>query len=252
MSRYAKKSSAGLLNSMQSRATDQPFDLMKTLSNGALPPEMMGLGYKAGGSSGFSSVAHRAIQEKRLSNMVNDTTSDQIIWTVADARGKVTTPFEFNGKIYRPDKEGRVRIADNGKVALTKRIKDFRRQRVDKLMEIAMLGDEICQYIFGLSPGEWDAMTAKNGMPRDMPEDEMDSDLLEKKCSIRYIESLPPSLTQTQSIAKLRKIVEFYSESVNLEGLSDLADFNENIREGDNTIREGDISGPLPPQPVNP
>jgi hypothetical protein len=121
------------------------------------------------------------------------------------------------------------------------KIKAYRTRRVDELMDYAMMGDDMASYIFGVPRDKWLSYCSAGGGPSDL---RMHSDLKGLDCSIDYIESLPPSLTQTQSIAKLRKLVEYFEKNVNIEGLSDVADAMQNMRDGHNNPNDLSGNGP--------
>ena len=92
-----------------------------------------------------------------IDNLINDGVSDQVSFIVKDANGKVKTPFKLHGVLYRPDENGEVRIADEGRVETIRRIKAFKRERVDNIMNMVMDGDDIASYIFGVSPATWES-----------------------------------------------------------------------------------------------
>ncbi len=218
---------------LQSKANvGQGYDIMNLYNGGLVPKEFLGLGYESGGSSAFANVAHNVEQARRLENIAKNSISDEVLMSVSLKNKKVSQPFEMHGKIYRPDKDGNVRITDKGKIETAKMIKEYQRKVVDDLMDIAMLGDDVCQYVFGLSEGQWKNLTGKHDT-EDMSMG-LSKELNNLDCSIRHIESLPPSLTQTQAIAKLRMIVGHHATSVNLEGITDNRDTTRNIKDGHN------------------
>lgn len=212
--------------------TGNGFDLMKAYQGGLVPKEFLGLGYESGGNSTFSNVAHNLQQAKRLENIASNTVADEVTFAVNLKDKKVNQPFEMNGKIYRPNKDGVVRITDKGKIDTIMKIKEYQRQVVDKLMDYAMLGDDICQYMFGMKQAAWEAITKPTNTAN--ADYGLSAELNNLDCSIQHIESLPPSMAQTQCIAKLRKIVEHHATSVNLEGITTHSDTTKNIRDGHN------------------
>lgn len=220
-------------NTLQSKATmGQGYDVMSAYKGGLVPKEYLGLGYASGGNSVFSNVAHNVEQARRLENIQKNSISDEVSLAIKLKGKGVNQPFEMNGKIYRPDKDGNVRITDKGKIDTVMEIKRYQRKVVDDLMDYAMLGDDVCQYIFGLTETQWDNLTKKNTAAN--AEYGLSAELNNLDCSIQHIESLPPSLTQTQAIAKLRKIVEYHASSVNIEGITTHSDAKKNISDGHN------------------
>ena len=226
------------------------MDLMGYMKRGAVPPELLGVhGNKHGGSQ-FSSIAHTAEQQQKFLNLANNSVDDEIIFQVmgTDATGKKvpkTNPFEFGGKILKPDEKGFVRITDKGRVDMTAKIAAYRRKRTNDLMEIVRLGDDIAQYVFGISAEKWKKLCAKEALKSGSNETKallqamnMHKDLGDLECSVEFINSLPPSLTQTQAIAKLRKIVEYYEKNVNMEEISTIADELRNMNDGHNVVKE--------------
>lgn len=229
---------------LQSRAqSGQGFNILGMYNGGLVPNEFLGLGYNSGGSSLFSNVAHNVEQAKRLENIANNGVSDEVQLAVKLKDKNVVQPFQMNGKVYRPDKNGVVRITDKGKIDTAMKIKKYQEKIVDDLMDYALLGDDVCMYMFGLTSTEWFNLCAK----RDSENNEMNlsKDLNNVDCSIRYIESLPPSLQQTQSISKLRAIVKHHASSVNLEGITTHDDTSRNIRDGHNNPSRLDDTNPL-------
>ena len=214
------------------------FSVGQYMAKGAVPPELLGLG----GQGGFSGIAHSGETLKRLDNLVNSGVDDEIIMSFAtrDEKGNIvpkTTPFMWEGKQMRPDANGNVRITDQGKIDLATKISLYRKVRTNKLMGHVRLGDDIASYIFGLPYEHWMALCAKDSklIPEEM---KMHADLAKLECSVEYINSLPPSLTQTQAIAKLRKIVEFYEKNVNIEALSSVPDALSNMKDGHNVYNK--------------
>jgi len=227
-----------------------PWNLMEYMKRGAVPPELLGVhGNKHGGSQ-FSSIAHTAEQQQKFLNLANNSVDDEVIFQVmgTDAKGnKVpkTNPFEFGGKILKPDEKGFVRITDKGRVDMTAKIAAYRRKRTNDLMEIVRLGGGIAQYVFGISKEKWGKLCARealksgdNDTKKLLNAMNMRKDLGDLECSVEFINSLPPSLTQTQSIAKLRKIVEYYEKNVNMEEISTIADELRNMNDGRNVVKE--------------
>lgn len=226
-------SSNDLKTKLQGKAQDGVgYDFLSVFKGGLVPKEFLGLGYESGGNSVFSNVAHNLEQARRLDNIKNNGVSDEVKIAVSLKDKKVNQPFEMHGKIYRPDKDGNVRITDRGKIETVKKIKEYQREEVDSLMEYAMLGDDVCQYLFGISKANWDTITKATNAVNAVYG--LSAELNNLNCSIEHIESLPPSLTQTQSIAKLRKIVEHHASSVNLEGITTETDAKKNIKDGHN------------------
>ena len=219
------------------------IDLMEFMKRGAVPPELLGVhGNKHGGSQ-FSSIAHTAEQQQKFLNLANNSVDDEIIFQVmgTDAKGnKVpkTNPFEFGGKILKPDDRGFVRITDKGRVDMTAKIAAYRKKRTNDLMEIVRLGDDIAQYVFGISADDWTDMCAKGALTAGNLPVKMHKDLGDLECSVEFINSLPPSLSQTQAVAKLRKIVEYYEKNVNMEEISTIADELRNMNDGHNVVKE--------------
>ncbi len=213
------------------------FNLQGYMARGSVPDELLGLNYPAHGSSAFSHVAHRHEQMRRLDNLVNNSATTQLKFQVMDENGIVTTPFPMNGKIYRPDKDGYVRVSDKGRIDMASKIRAHRRQKTKKIVDMCRDGDDICAYIFGYSEDQWKAICQMKGPKlRSMfPGMVIDDKLADMDCSIEYIESLPPlSITQTQSIAKLTKICEYLADTVNIEGLTTTEDELSNMKDGHN------------------
>lgn len=125
-------------------------------------------------------------------------------------------PFQMNGKIYTPDKNGNVRVINKGVLDTLMAMREHERKAVDKLMGYAMAGDDICQFMFGLTASEWENLTKATNETN--AEYNLSEELNNVDCSIKHIRSLlPSSLNQKQSIAKLRKIVEHHASSVSIE-----------------------------------
>lgn len=204
----------------------------KIFNGGSIPPHLLGLTGLGHGNSGWSAVAHETQQLKQIDNLINDSVSDELVFNVKNKDGSArTTAFPLFGKVMKPDKDGDVRITDTGKLALAKQIADYRKAETNKLLEYVRLGDDIACYIFGVDYDTWKAWTKKDGCPDGC---NMDDSLKVLQCNIEYIESLPPSLTQTQSVAKLRKIVQHLEKNVNMEVLSSLGDVASNMKDGHN------------------
>lgn len=216
------------------------FNLQGYMARGSVPDELLGLDIPARGSSAFSQVAHRQEQMRRLDNLVNNSATTQLKFQVMDENGIVTTPFPMNGKVYRPDEHGYVRVADKGRIDMAAKIRNHRRQRTKQIVNMCRDGDDICAYIFGYSEDEWKKICKLKGPKlRDMFKGMViDDKLADMDCSIEYIESLPPlSITQTQAIAKLTKICEYLADTVNIEGLTTTEDELSNMKDGHNTMK---------------
>ena len=219
-------------------------DIGEYMARGAVPDYLLGVTGKKYGSQ-FGAAAHTAEQMNRLDKMVNNSVDDELVFSVGsrDATGKVvpkTAPFEFGGKVLRPNEKGLIRITDQGKIDVVTQIAEYRKKRTNDLMEKVRLGDDVAAYIFGLGNDEWAGMCKANGaLPSGL---KMHDDLKKLDCSVEYINSLPPSLTQTQSVAKLRKIVEFYEKNVNIEHLSSIAETQSNMNDGHNVLDVKDAS----------
>lgn len=206
-----------------------PVKLNTFMERGAIPEEFLGVTKKEYGSN-FGAVAHGVEQKNRMNRLLNNGVDDEIYFVVStrDAEGKIvqkTDAVRIGDKTYHPNERGMIRITDQAKVDMLAEIAAYRKQRTDKLMDIVRLGDDIAQYVLGLSKKQWDDMCKANGtLPVGLT---IHKDLLKVDCSLEYINSLPPSMTQTQSVAKLRKIVEFYEKNVNLENLSTVSEKKE-------------------------
>jgi hypothetical protein len=216
----------------------------KIFNGGSIPPHLLGINGLGHGNSGWSAVAHETQQLKQIDNLINDSVSDELVFNVKNKDGSArTTAFPLFGKVMKPDAKGDVRITDTGKLAFAKQIADYRKAETNKLMEYVRLGDDIACYIFGVNPeNEWKAWTAKGGCPDGC---NMDPTLRELQCNVEYIDSLPPSLTQTQSVAKLRKIVQHLERNVNMEVLSSLGDVASNMKDGHNNPTTLSNHGPF-------
>ena len=216
------------------------FNLQGYMARGSVPDDLLGLNIPPHGSSAFSQVAHRQEQMRRLDNLINNSVTTQLKFQVMDENGVVTTPFPMNGNIYRPDKDGYVRIADQGRIDLAKNIRKHRRNITKKIVDMCRDGDDICAYIFGYTEKEWKNICQMKGpaLRKMYPGMVIDDKLAEMDCSIEYIESLPPlSITQTQAIAKLTKICEYLADTVNIEGLTTTEDELSNMKDGHNTLK---------------
>jgi hypothetical protein len=207
------------------------LNMAPMLNRGVLPKKYYGVNYEAGGSSSWSKVAHRVEQMKQMDNFMNNGVSDVIEFMARDNNGIVTVPFEHNGKLMRPGPDGWVRIADKGKLDELAEIKKFQRDLIDELMEYAMDGDEECCYMFGVPWDQWIGYCQPRGCPAGC---NMDDTLKILNCTWEYIDSLPPSLTQNQSVAKRRKLVGHFAKNVNLEHLTTIADEMKNMKDGHN------------------
>ena len=217
------------------------FNLQGYMARGSVPDDLLGLNIPPHGSSAFSQVAHRQEQMRRLDNLINNSVTTQLKFQVMDENGVVTTPFPMNGNIYRPDKDGYVRIADQGRIDLAKKIRNHRRERTKKIVNMCRDGDDVCAYIFGYTETEWKKICQMKGpgLRKMYPGMVIDDKLADMDCSIEYIESLPPlSITQTQSIAKLTKICEYLADTVNIEGLTTTEDEMSNMKDGHNTLKD--------------
>lgn len=224
------------------RGASTEFNLLKMMQQGAVPPSLLGLNMPKHGSSAFSNVAHQVQQMKAVDNLLNNGVDDQLEFLVRNKKGDaITTPFHFGGQDYRPDENGVVRLTDQANINMAMKIKKYRIKRVDDMMDIAMMGDDMASYVFGVPFDQWIEECNSGGSPRGV---NMHDDLRRLDCTIEYIESLPPSITQTQSIAKLRKIVEHYEKNVNIEGLSDIADSAKNMKDGHNNPNDLSGNGP--------
>ena len=164
------------------------FNLQGYMARGSVPDDLLGLNIPANGSSAFSKVAHRQEQLRRLDNLVNNSVTTQLKFQVMDENGVVTTPFPMNGNIYRPDKDGYVRIADKGRIDMASKIREHRRRRTKQIVDMCRDGDDICAYIFGYTEKEWEAICKMKGpalrkLYKGMV---IDDKLAEMDCSIQY------------------------------------------------------------------
>lgn len=216
----------------QSKTENQGLSISDYMSRGAVPPELLGVH----GNGGFSSIAHRVKQLKEIDNLVNNGVSDELHFKVSDKNGDVKTPFMFQGKLMRPDANGVVRITDTGKIAMAHKIDAYRKERTKKVMETVRLGDDIACYLFGISEANWKKLCGPNVTDADLTAYgiKMHADLKKLDCTVEYIESLPPSLTQTQSIAKLNKICQALEKNVNEDDLTTISDAMSNMKDGHN------------------
>ena len=216
----------------QSRAVEKGLNVSEYMAKGAVPPELLGIH----GNGGFSAIAHRSQQLKEIDNLVNNAVSDELYFTVRDKNGVVTTPFMHNGQLMRPNAKGEVRITDKGKIQLAMKIDAYRKKRVDDIMEKVRLGDDIACYLFGISLSNWQTLCSKTVTKGilDSYGIKMHPDLMKLDCTIEYIESLPPSLTQTQSVSKLWRICEAFEKNVNQDDLTTLSDTMKNMKDGHN------------------
>jgi hypothetical protein len=217
-----------------SAKTGNGMNIGEYMARGAIPKELLGITGKAYGSQ-FGAAAHSAEQLNRIDRMVNNSVDDEMVFTVKGRDGKAkTAPFEFGGTVVRPDKDGNVRITDQGKIDIIRQIDAHRKQRTNEIMEIVRLGDDIASYVFGMDPTTWENYCKVNGpVPAGV---KMHDDLKKLDCTVAYINSLPPSLTQTQSVAKLRKLTEHFEKNVNIENLSSVADAKSNMSDGHNVL----------------
>jgi hypothetical protein len=207
------------------------YDLAKQIATQHVPKEMYGLGYDSHGSAPLAGLAHRGEQLKRMANITNDGVSDTVGFMAMDKNGKVTTPFMMSGELMRPDKNGVVRITDKAKVDQAKYLKKYHNDRIDSLMAYALVSDDLSSYIFGVDLERWKSEAVTGGCPVGC---DMHPDMVKLDCTIDKIESMPPSIAQTQAISKLRKMVGWYERNVNLQGLTNNEDFKSNIKDGHN------------------
>lgn len=200
------------------------------MERGAVPDKLFGVPDKRY-QSHFGAVAHGTEQKKRFSNLLNNGIDDEVFFQVhtrnenGDLVAK-TDAVKMGDKTYHPDEKGIVRITDQAKIDMFLEIDKYRRERTDKLMDICRLGDDIAAYVFGMSEENWKEM-CRGTNPVLPPGLNMHEDLKKLDCTLEYINSLPPSMTQTQSVAKLRKIVEYFEKNVNIEGLSTVSENKE-------------------------
>jgi hypothetical protein len=131
----------------------------------------------------------------------------------------------------RPDEKGVVRITDKAKVDQAKSLKKYHNDRIDALMAYALVSDKLSSYIFGVDLERWKSEAVAGGCPEGC---DMHPDMVKLDCTIDKIESMPPSIAQTQAISKLRKMVGWYQKNVNLQGLTNQEDFKKNIKDGHN------------------
>jgi hypothetical protein len=192
---------------------------------------MYGLGYANHGESFAAPWAHRGEQFKRAANVTNDGVSDTVGFMALDKNGIITTPFPMNGEVMRPDAKGIVRITDKTKADQAKYLKKFHNDRIDSLMAYALVSDDLSSYIFGVPLKDWQTQAGPNGCPEGCY---MSDKMKELDCRVDTIESMPPSIAQTQAISKLRKMVGWYQKNVNLQGLTNNEDFKSNIKDGHN------------------
>jgi hypothetical protein len=203
-------------------------------SRGIVKPEYLGAGMPAGGNSIFSKAAHRVQRLQRIDNLVNDGVANRLKLTLGDESGEYNTPYELAGKWLKPNANGEVFIVDHGKIKLRLEQKAYEVQQIDDLTEIALGGDDICAYMFGLKLEDWKDYCKADNIPPDMDKEMIDDTLAKLNCSIQYINSLGPSILQSQSIAKLRLICQHYWPSVNMDEITTLADMSRNMRDGHN------------------
>lgn len=213
---------------------------------GSLPPELSGMNQKQYGSSMFSSVAHQHLIRKAQNNLLNDETSSEVIVTVSNGTGgPITGPVKIGGKDYYANAKGEIRITDEAKVNMALKIKEHQKKRVNKIMEMIKGGDEIAAYLFGMPLEDWKKTCASNVDPAtDKPY--TDPELGKLNCTIENIESMMPSLTQSQHITKLRRLVAFYEPNVNMDGLSTLSETEANAKDGHNVELSYDDGAPAP------
>jgi hypothetical protein len=134
-------------------------------------------------------------------------------------------------EVMRPDAKGIVRITDKTKADQAKYLKKFHNDRIDSLMAYALVSDDLSSYIFGVPLTDWQTQAGPNGCPEGC---NMSDEMKKLDCRVDTIESMPPSIAQTQAIAKLRKMVGWYQKNVNLQGLTNNEDFKSNIKDGHN------------------
>ena len=218
-----------------STAQETKIDMSKAYNGGSLPDHLLGLDGPAGGTSSFAHLAHDVQRRRAVENMLNDGVEDDVTFEVKSGGKPIIGAFKLGGKTYHSNEKGIVRITDEGKINRVLQIKQYRADRVDALMDRVLLGGtEICTYMFGVDAATWKRVCGKAMTAQDIADYDMDDELAKLNCNIEYIQSLPPSMTQTQSVAKLRKIVAHYERNVNIEGLTSAEDFNRNIRDGHN------------------
>jgi hypothetical protein len=208
------------------------LDIASLMSSGVMPKHWYGLDYSAGGPAAFAKIAHRNQQLKQIDNMTKNGVSDQLVFSVKDMNGVVTTPFELFGHIYKPDANGEVRIADQGKIDEYVEIKKYQRAIVDDLMDECSEGDEICSYMFGVPLEQWLKFCRPDG---DVPKGcNMSKEMRKLDCTFDHIDGLPPCLEQAQCTSKLRKLVSYFAKNVNLDGLTNRLDARKNMKDGHN------------------
>jgi hypothetical protein len=211
-------------------STDTSLNMARVLSSGLVPEKYLGMDY---GGNGLQKIAHRQQQLKQIDNLVHDGVSDQLTLTIEDNNGLVTTPFKLFGETMRPDKHGKVRITDEGKLDQLHEIEVFQIREVDKLMKYAQIGDEACSYLFGVPLKTWLGYCRPKGCPTGCY---MSDELKALDCTKQHIRGMLPSLTQAQCIYKLRTLVEFFAPNVNKIHLSTIGDKMKNMKDGHNII----------------
>lgn len=226
---------------MFSTADTSQMSIGSKLMQGGVPPSLLGL--QNHGGSAFAGIAHRTEAMKRFQNLVDNGVDQEVFLTVeAMVNGKkepVSTPFMFNGKEYVPNSDGKVRIANSTNVKLAKEIRDYQEDKTDKIMELCILGDDIAPYVLGLTSNAWIAMCSSGGKP--VADTRIwSADMLAEDCRIEIIESLVDgSISQTKALSKLRKIVKFYLNNVNLEDFDSVAERKGEMSTGKNNPTVG-------------
>jgi hypothetical protein len=246
------------LKSVTERGTVQhKLDPFNILSGGSVPEEYMGLNLPHGGSSMFAGIAHQAQQLKAVDNLLGGAVTDQLKFVVYGPNNEpITTAFKMGGKTWKPNGKGENYMVDKGRLDMNNKIKAYRKRRTDDLMEkYVMDGDEGCAYMFGIALDEWLKYCAADGpLPAGFDPKDMDPTLKKLQCNVQYVSSLGPSLTQSQAMAKLYKLVEFFEPNCNIEGLSTLDDVSKNMKDGHNNPENlsADLAATFSAQPTLP
>lgn len=239
----AKGITAGDYAKLYNTAGQSDMDLKKKLLNSYAPPELLGAG-DLGGSSSFSSIAHRTQQNNKLNNLLNNGVDDEIQMVFQDKNGDaITTPFMYGGEMRYPNAKGVVRLANMAPVELAKQVKKYEEDKTDDLMDLLMLGDDVAAYVIGVKAAEWTTMCKKSGKPqgfKDAPDGKgtpyMSKEMSDEDCTIENIESLVAgSISQTRALSKLRRIAKHYLRNVNLEAFDSMLEKKRDMKSGNNT-----------------
>lgn len=191
------------------------------------------LGLKNYGST-EANLAHRNEAEKHMRNIMEGGGDKVMMTCIKGADGNpITQPYlDGDGEVVFPNKDGDVRAINGGFLSMMKEIHDNLENKIDQAMEFCIIDDEMARFVMGINKDDWKKYTNKMSKAESEALG-MSEELGDIQCDITYIKSLPSgSISQTQSLSKLRHLVRIHIKNINIKGLVSLNTMKKDGEEG--------------------